>query len=99
MLMSIVTPHPHKERPVAKITQVNDADAPAPPYKPQGKMAKQSHDILAGLTKGKTTTIELEDGESIQGMRTSLTRIANKADTKIQMWANEDRTVLYIRPL
>ena len=76
---------------MAKISKIDNAAAPALPCKAQGKLAQQSHDVLADLEPGKTTVIEPDDGQSIRGTKTSLTRIAGKMGLSVNVRSDEKR--------
>jgi len=64
------------------------------PATPQTKTAREMQAILLSLKPGKAAKIELEDGESMRGIKAAATRIAKRLGLKIQ--TSDDGSAVYV---
>ena len=76
------------------VTYINEKDAPPAPAKTTKGM-DESAAILAQLGKGKVAAITPDDGQTMRGLKASMSRAANRQGTKITAW-DVDGT-LYIK--
>ncbi len=69
-----------------------DADkAPAKPPKTLSRMARETHALVASLTSGKVARVEASDGESLRGIKASITRAAKRMDKNVRTWDHEGK--------
>lgn len=78
----------------AKVQIISENEAPTPP-KAMTRTAQESLAILNQLSKGKVAKIEPGDGQSMRGLKSSLSRVASNNKMKITQWDVDG--VLYVK--
>lgn len=64
---------------------ISEHDAPPPP-KAMTRAAQESYAILHQLTKGKVARVEPGEGQTVRGIKSSLSRVATNNKMKIMHW-------------
>lgn len=78
----------------AKVQIISENEAPTPP-KAMTRTAQESLAILQQLSKGKVARIEPGEGQSMRGLKSSLSRVASNNNKKITQWDVDG--VLYVK--
>jgi hypothetical protein len=68
-----------------KVTIINEQDAPTIP-KASSKAARESLAVINRLEPGKVAKITPDEGQSIRGIKTSLTRVGSKNGRPVITW-------------
>ena len=69
-----------------------DADkAPPKPPKTLSRMARETHTLVASLSTGKVARVEVSEGESLRGIKASITRAAKRMDKSVRTWDHDGR--------
>lgn len=79
---------------MARFEIVDLKEAPPAP-KAMTKTAQESLNILQQLTRGKVAKVHPDQGQSIRGLKASLSRVAKNNGIKIEMWDVEG--ILYVK--
>lgn len=79
---------------MAKVQIISENDAPAAP-KAMTRAAQESLAILNQLSKGKVARIEPGEGQSIRGLKSSISRVATNNKMKVSQWDVDG--VLYVK--
>jgi hypothetical protein len=79
---------------MAKYQIISENDAPAAP-KAMTRAAQESLAILNQLTKGKVARIEPSEGQSVRGLKSSISRVATNNKLKVSQWDVDG--VLYVK--
>lgn len=75
--------------------EIIDADqAPPKPKTPPSKRTELINRIIRDLEPGKVAKIELENGETVRGTKTSLSRAAKKLGVSVSAWQGGDAVFL-----
>jgi hypothetical protein len=77
-----------------KAELINEQDAPAKP-KQMSKNAKASFAILQALKPGKVQKITPEKGETLRGVKLSLSRVASLNKLKVEVY--DDGTNVFVK--
>lgn len=78
-----------------KITKVKAADAPAPP-KQMSAMTQEVLTALQGLKADEVLKVDVEEGQTVRGLKVTFGRIASNNSIKVESW-NTDDTAIYVR--
>ncbi len=76
-----------------KWSMINHDRVPRPGKSTTGK-SRESDRLVAELVEGKVAKVELGDGESLRGLKASITRAGNRAGRKVHSWDHDG--VLYV---
>lgn len=60
--------------------------APRPGKKPTTKQGRISQQLLAGLTKGKVLQVKPKEGQTVRGVKVSLSRAAKSLGKSVNTW-------------
>ncbi len=75
--------------------EIIDANqAPPRPKTPPSKRTELINRIIGDLEVGKVARIELENGETVRGTKTSLSRAAKKLGVAVSSWQSDDTVYL-----
>ena len=74
---------------------INEKDAPAAPA-PMTKGMRESSAILDQLKKGSVAAITPDDGQTVRGIKASMSRAAKRQGLKVSVY--EVDGVVYVRP-
>ena len=72
-----------------RYTMIDADKAPAKPPKTLSRMARETHAIVASLTPGKVARIEPSDGETVRGVKASVTRAAKRMNKTVRTWDHD----------
>jgi hypothetical protein len=78
----------------AKVQIISENDAPPAP-KAMTRAAQESLAILNQLSKGKVARIEPGEGQSLRGLKSSISRVAANNKLKVSQWDVDG--VLYVK--
>lgn len=67
-------------------TYLDASKAPRPGKKPTTKQGRASQELLAGLTVGTVLQIKPREGQTVRGVKVSLTRAAKSLGKTIETW-------------
>lgn len=79
---------------MATVQFINESEAPAAP-KAMTRAAQESLAMLNQLTKGKVARIEPSEGQSVRGLKSSISRVATNNKIKVSQWDVDG--VLYVK--
>ncbi|MCA9858937.1 MAG: hypothetical protein KC438_04405 [Thermomicrobiales bacterium] len=79
---------------MASVQIISENEAPAAP-KAMTRAAQESLAILNQLSKGKVARIEPGEGQSIRGLKSSISRVATNNKLKVTQWDVDG--VLYVK--
>ena len=72
-----------------KWTQVDQSRAPRPSRQGGTRRSVAFDRLVEGLVDGKVARIELEEGDTLRGLRASITRAAGRYGVRVQVWEHE----------
>ena len=72
-----------------KYTLIDADKAPAKPPKTLSRMAKETHGLVGALVSGKVARVEPSEGESVRGLKESITRAAKRMDKNVRTWDHD----------
>jgi predicted RNA-binding protein YlqC (UPF0109 family) len=73
---------------------ISESEAPAVP-KAMTRAAQESLALLNQLSKGKVARIKPREGQSIRGLKSSISRVASNNNKKVTQWDVDG--VLYVK--
>lgn len=69
-----------------KFQMIDRKEAPVTAKPSQSKMMNESMELINALSKGKVARIDLEEGASARGVKSSLSRAAKKLNKPVRNW-------------
>ncbi|MDP9367341.1 MAG: hypothetical protein M3Q03_03530 [Chloroflexota bacterium] len=72
-----------------KFTLIDRGKAPAPPTRATTGRVKESDRLVAALVPGRVARVEPAEGESLRGLKASITRAAARTGQKVRAWDHD----------
>ena len=83
---------------MAKVTIINEADAPAKAsVSAPNENQEFARNLLDSMTVGKAAQVALDPTDNIRALKRAITTVANQRRTEVVQFLNEDKTVLTVR--
>ncbi len=73
---------------------IDEKDAPKPP-KAVSKSAREVLELINSLKPGKVARVSPQEGQTVRGVKTSISRVASNNQKKIEVWSIDE--TVYIK--